>query len=88
MRSLVQWVLGVLFPPRLDAKLTHEELHLTLDFYRRDSRRKPFVWSSVSNSMEHPAKPKPTIQEWRSRDLSQDNSVLSVGNRVFITRLR
>lgn len=89
MGSLAKYILSVLFPPRLDAKLTHEELHATLDFRTRDSRHQNgIVWSSsAGNVREHPAKPELSIRERRRRDLSND-VVLSIGDRVFIERIR
>jgi hypothetical protein len=74
MRSLVLWVLSKLFPPRLNAKLTlsQDDLHATLDFYRRDSRRKPFVWSSIGSVVEHSASPALTERERRNREIPED----------------
>jgi hypothetical protein len=72
MRSLVEYILSVLFPPQLDGKLTHEELHLSLDFRRRNSRpHYDMVWSSAGNVRQHPAK-RSTFRERRSRALSND----------------
>jgi hypothetical protein len=79
-------LLSVLFPVRLDQKLTAEELEVSLDYRRRNRRTQPYyIWSAAGNLTEHPAKPKPTMRERRSREIPE---VLSVGNRVFIMSIR
>ncbi len=67
---LVNTVLSVLFPVRLELKLSQTELHTTMEFVARDSRHQHgLVWSSAGNVKQHPAKPEPTPQERRHRDI-------------------
>jgi hypothetical protein len=86
---LVEYVLSMLFPMRRNLRLTQSELGVSLDYHRRDRRTRPYyIWSAAGNLKQYPARPKPTLQERRNRDLSKDDVVLSVGGHVFITRLR
>jgi len=83
MRRLVERILSVLFPPYLDGRLTDEELRESLHFRHRDSRhRKGFIWSSAGNVKQLPAKPTPTTQERRNRDL-QDYVGMSVSEHCM-----
>src|SRR5712664_1147881 len=85
---LVTWVLSVLFPVRLDQRLTAEELEISLEFRRRDRRTQPYyLWSAAGNLTVHPARPKPTVRERRNREIP-DDVVLSIGSRIFIHRIR
>jgi hypothetical protein len=69
---IAEWLLSKLFPPKLDLRLKQKELNETIEYRRRRlfANGHIYVWSSwTGNKREHPAPPKPTIQEKRQREI-------------------
>lgn len=84
---LPTYILSRLFPPR-HGTLTYHQIQESLNFRIRDSRHAiGIVYSSAGNTREHPAPRKLTPRERRRREIS-DTAVLTVGDRVFIERIR
>jgi hypothetical protein len=81
------YVLSKLFPPRFD-RLTNDQIRESLDFRHRDSRHAAgIVFSSAGAVKEHPGQRVLTPKERRRREIS-NTAVLTVGDRVFIERIR
>ena len=87
-KRLPSYILEKLFPPRLDGVLTHEQMHESMNFHHRSSRHAAgIVYSSAGNVTEHPAPRILSPRERRRREISTD-AILTVGDHVFIERIR
>lgn len=85
--KLPTYILSRIFPPQ-HGILTYHQVQESLDFRRRDSRHAAgIVYSSAGNTREYPAPRTLTPRERRRREIS-NTAVLTVGDRVFIERIR